>query len=578
MLQSSFFGGPRGKDFLVSKILSNAAEARDDLDLGASSAIRVDDYILISYGVLSYSETSDYQTNLGKDDNVNYNAKVYQKVIKNKSSSFSNNDIVDPSSEEGYAYKFIIDLSSELRINFTTDGDKGNDYNVTYDEGTKTYILKMPKPSISYENKKLKIVLNGETLETEVANSSINITNKFPLEFSGENFDSSFEAALNQKTDFSPAAENWYLIDCKFTDTSSTSSYWTVFAYAHQTKTVNISNSECIYYSKVSGNASSSSSEELPEYIKKTGIFINGENNQKTVIDTDTGLITTGAKAILPGQLVYYDIKPEDTNLYIPAGNNLYYEPSPLEEKLYNEIEEIKTLQQQQPQEVVLKNTAIIGKRAISWFPDGSPSGWAYSDISNFYSRTSSTSNTYDVFSNNNTSNYINEKYLAAYAGTSNLYDLTNGLKYSINDLKDYDKIILTFKYQPKNITTEFYMSLININNVSKNRLITLNLSNGFKEFNLVFKKRQDGNFYLSYSDLQDSWKTTFYYDTALTDDEYSSASSIDKLNPFFVQDSYIYLSLSTSSGATQRAYNSYYKNFTDYFNSLSVTLKGYKD
>jgi hypothetical protein len=125
----------------------------------------------------------------------------------------------------------------------------------------------------------------------------------------------------------------------------------------------------------------------------------------------------------------------------MPMGDNLYYEPSPLEKKLY---EKIDTIEQK---EVLLKDKLIIGRRAISWLPDGSVSAWESTDTSNFYSRTSTTSNAYDVFSNKSTNNYINEKYLETYRDTLNLYDLTNGLKYDINDLKNYDKIVLTFTY-----------------------------------------------------------------------------------------------------------------------------------
>lgn len=583
MLQSSFFGGPRGKDFLITKIFDNAKAVKKDLEKGSSSDVRVDDYILISYGVLSYSESSDYQNNLKTDDTVNYNAKVYQKVINNDSISSSNNDILN-SSNDKYAYKFIVDLSSELRINFTDTGDKGSNYNLIYKEENKTYELNMPKPSISYKGKKLKIVLNGETLETEVVNNSINIDEKFSLKFSGENFDSGFEKALNDEEDFEPVLGEWYLFDCEFTDTSSIPSYWTVFAYAHKTKTTDISNSECIVYSKVSGNAGSS----LPGYITEGGISIDGENNQKTVINTATGLITTGTEGkVLPGQIVYKtELRDEEKKYYYPiskdVSNNLYYEPSPLEKELY---EKIQDLQNNNPNEKEIKETKII----FYEYSYDDNTGISYPSQQNFdqtnsYTRTSASSSSVDVFSINSSTNHINLKYLNktedALNEELNLYDLSSALNLTNDDLQEYSKIALKFSYKIKeNRDDNFYLSLVNINDKRKERIITLDLQNGFENFELIFKRRQDGNFYLSLSEFEESWKKTFYYAASLTEDSYSSSTSLTSLKlPFFTLGNYIYLSINLATGSYQKANSDYYKNFTDYFRTLSVTLKGYKD
>jgi hypothetical protein len=48
---NSFYGGPRGQDFVISYIFDSRVEMASDLALKMSSTIGVGSYVFISYGL-----------------------------------------------------------------------------------------------------------------------------------------------------------------------------------------------------------------------------------------------------------------------------------------------------------------------------------------------------------------------------------------------------------------------------------------------------------------------------------------------------------------------------------------------
>lgn len=77
----SFYGGPAGKDFSISKIFPNKKALDEDLNLGLTSSIQPDDFVLISYGDPNVG--ADFSKNLAADNGASYNATLWQKKYNN---------------------------------------------------------------------------------------------------------------------------------------------------------------------------------------------------------------------------------------------------------------------------------------------------------------------------------------------------------------------------------------------------------------------------------------------------------------------------------------------------------------
>lgn len=81
-MQYSFYGGPPGQSFKVSKVFNNKVELQEDLSARWSSTIGIGEYVFISYGMAD-TEDSDYQNNLSIDKAMygkNYNTTLWQKI------------------------------------------------------------------------------------------------------------------------------------------------------------------------------------------------------------------------------------------------------------------------------------------------------------------------------------------------------------------------------------------------------------------------------------------------------------------------------------------------------------------
>lgn len=88
----SFYGGPAGKDFTITKIFTSKAKLDADIALGNTSPLYVGDYVLISYGD---PNTPEFATNLAEDGDISYNATLWKKEWDN-----------------GYGYKEIASIAS----------------------------------------------------------------------------------------------------------------------------------------------------------------------------------------------------------------------------------------------------------------------------------------------------------------------------------------------------------------------------------------------------------------------------------------------------------------------------------
>lgn len=88
----SFYGGPAGKDFTITKIFPNKTAMDADIALGNNSPIYAGDYVLISYGDPNQPEFAE---NLTADGDISYNATLWKKEWNN-----------------GYSYKEIMSIAS----------------------------------------------------------------------------------------------------------------------------------------------------------------------------------------------------------------------------------------------------------------------------------------------------------------------------------------------------------------------------------------------------------------------------------------------------------------------------------
>ena len=88
----SFYGGPAGKDFTITKVFPNKAEMDEDVALGNDSPIYAGDYVLISYGD---PNSPTFAENLAADGNISQNATLWKKEWNN-----------------GYNYRKIVSIAS----------------------------------------------------------------------------------------------------------------------------------------------------------------------------------------------------------------------------------------------------------------------------------------------------------------------------------------------------------------------------------------------------------------------------------------------------------------------------------
>lgn len=99
----SFYGGPAGKDFEITKIFNNKTELDADIAAGDATEVYAGDYVLISYGD---PNTTDFVTNRQKDGDKSYNATLWKKQWDN-----------------GYVYDLICDLTVDYPLFIAGDID-----------------------------------------------------------------------------------------------------------------------------------------------------------------------------------------------------------------------------------------------------------------------------------------------------------------------------------------------------------------------------------------------------------------------------------------------------------------------
>ncbi len=88
----SFYGGPAGKDFTITKVFPNKTAMDADVALGNDSTIYAGDYVLISYGD---PNSPKFAENLTADGDTSYNATLWKKEWDN-----------------GYSYREIVSVAS----------------------------------------------------------------------------------------------------------------------------------------------------------------------------------------------------------------------------------------------------------------------------------------------------------------------------------------------------------------------------------------------------------------------------------------------------------------------------------
>ncbi len=96
MSMLSFYGGPAGKDFTITKIFDSKASLDADIAAGDASEVYAGDYVLVSYGD---PNTSEFSTNRQKDGEESYNATLWKKDWNN-----------------GYVYTLICSIASSYPL------------------------------------------------------------------------------------------------------------------------------------------------------------------------------------------------------------------------------------------------------------------------------------------------------------------------------------------------------------------------------------------------------------------------------------------------------------------------------
>ena len=149
----SFYGGPAGKDFTITKIFPNKVAMDADIALGNDSSIYAGDYVLISYGDPNQPEFAE---NLTADGDISYNATLWKKEWNNGYSyreivSIANSypkftvGNVDDSLPFGAAPQLSIDSSSlanpKIRLKMPASLEEGNN-------NTAKSVLPTEQPSI----------------------------------------------------------------------------------------------------------------------------------------------------------------------------------------------------------------------------------------------------------------------------------------------------------------------------------------------------------------------------------------------------------------------------------------------
>lgn len=615
MLQSSFFGGPKGKDFIISQVFPNAVTAIADIAENNSN-INLGDLILIAYGPF---DTPEYKQNLDIDknnSNNNYNAKIYQKKI----GKIPDKDdtiqylylITNTINEEQIYYEFVVDLTTDtIPVEFDfEEGTSGEKYELTTEDGRK-YTLSIPAPAISYEIIEVnrpddtgpagEKIVNKTDLRINITTNETTTSKDIPI------YETSYILpGVNKKQWNITATTNgltndintkiigeigegkeleelgWYFIGCTYTETDSKTSEITIFVYRYK----NDKGEQLYTYSLVQGSAGSNYNYLTDQGLNITSVL---ENNieGKTMIKTSDGLIYTGDAQLLPGQtmvlpsntLEYPDgTKIHSADIITPTTpeKSLYTLSSPTERKLYNDLQNANG----KISELTQKNTNLEQK--VNSLLDSSV---IYdTDIvdfttsnTNFYQINVGASNSTDIFEQGKT-NCINPSLMTRQQPSMenlkfNLFHLD--LMNTQNNIKQYNKIKIKFKYKLKTISPP-YLRYFSVSNARKECIRTTDkLNSTFQdEINIELYFSNDNYIFYNQNNIKNlGWHNTKYYDTSLSDHYYSSTSTASSFifdNTFF--GSNIFFAVITDQTNNAITTNDYL-NFAEIFSWIQIQV-----
>lgn len=614
MLHSSFFGGPKGKDFIITKVYNSAVELiANEVGTSVISDLKVGDLVLISYGA---SGTNNYSENMNADKRAlggrQYNAKIYKKkfgivpLSLNTENPYeilykiSNDNGIN---EENY-FEFVVELTAEAQIEllFNQNSVKGGAYQLTK-EGISSYCLNIPAPKFEYKSTQetgengtinyLQFIYTANNETTESAKFPMSI-NQLPI--SGGNkkeepWDIEYgegktlnSAVIDKIKDEIRNLDNntWYLINatCKNTSTSDATGYVTIFLYVVDKLTP-------IYWHSIVQSTASASGQNYG-YLTETGLEQNNSDGQKLKISNALISMGKNSEVKLPGQIVASPLSPNDIP-YLDSDNKTtlgYYITSPAEEALFDAlnkevgnretlgdlVREIENKINQVEAPTVLKDFGTLN------FSDSNSSD----SLEDFY-QFIKTSSSYDIFSEDK-DDFINPAYLKKGAEEKpyNLYPIVfnrQGEEDVINKALQYNTIKIKIKYKTKhNLSSSLYFKLYCVKGSRKDMLACNNalIENGIGEFVIELEKdKDDGKYRFVRREGLNPIANKWYTAEKLEIDDLTSKTNYEDLTNNFTN-SRLYLSITTSSTKTiSRASSSYYSDFSKHFDWIKIQILG---
>lgn len=576
MLQSSFFGGPKGKNLIISKIYESAADLIAN-ELGSViSPVGYGDYVLISYGPAGdhkYIENQEKDKVLFRSDIVNYNGKIYKKeigVISAEAKAIPYNILYDINANIGadveqIHFKLVVDLivsAAPSQLAYTL-GEPGERTMLRPIDGSSYELIWCP-PSYEIVNSgtvdKLVIKNNGEEVG-RIPFQWLNMPgNNFiekiaVLKYSFQNEDIvSFEDSLlgwlkENEDELKLDNGTWYTLQCDCADIQheNLTTKAVVFIYK---------NGETIQWAAIRPPDQFAYTEiQLPEYLAEEGIKT---KNGITKINNDNGRIYN-QNILLPGQTI--TITEEDAGRVwhnadiMNEEQTQRYIASPVEKRLW---EEVQYLRQQH---------SSTGRELFNYtYNDNNRNNRLY---------LKGTSSSYDIFKDGDT--LINSTYMVPLEDGKNTYDF-NLIDISENYNENHprptsgmSKYVIEYELKPSagNIMLEF----ININQTaaSKKRKEKISISpflpKQYGKIELRVWHNTENSDILYPNSFTKDYSTTLYYHETMNEDRYSTlAQPTLPLNQFFI-------SIRTNTTLqNKKATSVYYSNFGDYFNSFKVT------
>lgn len=619
MLHSSFFGGPKGKDFIITQVYHSAMELiANEAGTSVISDLKVGDLVLISYGPTG---TDEYSKNMNADMSVlegrKYNAKIYEKkfgvVPLNLNTEnpyeilykISNDNGIN---EENY-FEFVVELTAEAQFElfFNQDPNQepiiaGSEYELTQ-EGS-NYYLKIPAPEFEYESSQGKDA-NGNTINylefIYTANNVQAKSGKIPmsinqLPISGkETWDITYggNTSLDQAVIGKIGTEikklnnkSWYLINATCKNTSAPdviTGYVTIFLYV-------VDKSIPDYYHSIVQSMASASGQNY-DYLSEEGLEQNNNSDDNQNLKISNALISMGKnlEVKLPGQIEAKntDFKPSVIDVaYLDPDDDKtilgYYLTSPAERALYSELEKEagarRTLDNlvKEIQNKINQVEAPTVLEDFGTFNFSNPNSSA--SLEKFY-QLIKTSSSYDIFTKSY-NDFINPKYLEQNAGEENynLYPIIFEEKTLKGQTLQYNTIKIKIKYKTKhNLSSSLYFKLYCVNGDGKDVIACDNtlIKNGIGEFIIELEKVENNKYKFvrreGLNPIEDKWYTAQNLET----DDLTSKTDYEEMKNDFIN-SKLYLAVTTSSSRTySRASDTYFSDFSEHFDWIKIQILG---